>query len=49
GLTPLEGLVMVKRSGDIDPAIITHLMRKGLSADEIDRLLYEESGMKGLS
>jgi acetate kinase len=49
GLTPLEGLVMVTRSGDIDPAIVTHLMRKGLSADEIDRLLYQESGMKGLS
>ena len=49
GLTPLEGLVMVTRSGDIDPAIVTHLMRKGLSADEIDHLLYRESGMKGLS
>ena len=49
GLTPLAGLVMVKRSGNIDPAIVTHLMRKGLSADEIDQLLYEESGMKGLS
>ena len=49
GLTPLEGLVMVTRSGDIDPAIVTYLMRKGLSADEIDRLLYQESGMKGLS
>ncbi|MGD8905192.1 MAG: acetate/propionate family kinase, partial [Anaerolineae bacterium] len=35
GLTPLEGLVMVTRSGDIDPAIVTQLMRKGLSADEI--------------
>jgi len=49
GLTPLEGLVMVSRSGDIDPAIVTYLMRKGLSADEIDRLLNRESGMKGLS
>jgi acetate kinase len=49
GLTPLEGLVMVTRSGDIDPAIVTHLMRKGLSADEIDHLLNRESGMKGLS
>jgi acetate kinase len=49
GLTPLEGLVMVTRSGDIDPAIVTHLMRKGLSADEIDRLLNRESGLKGLS
>lgn len=49
GLTPLEGLVMVTRSGDIDPAIVTYLMRKGLSADEIDYLLNRESGMKGLS
>lgn len=49
GLTPLEGLAMVTRSGDIDPAIVTYLMRKGLSADEIDHLLYRESGMKGIS
>ena len=49
GLTPLEGLVMVTRSGDIDPAIVTYLMRKGFSADEIDHLLNRESGMKGLS
>jgi acetate kinase len=49
GLTPLEGLAMVKRSGDIDPAIVTLLMRRGLSADEIDHMLYNESGMKGLS
>lgn len=49
GLTPLEGLVMVTRSGDIDPAIVTYLMRKGLSADEIDDLLNRESGMKALS
>ena len=49
GLTPLEGLVMVTRSGDVDPAIVTYLMRKGLSADEIDHLLNRESGLKGLS
>jgi acetate kinase len=49
GLSPLEGLVMVTRSGDLDPAIVTYLMRKGMSADEIDHLLYRESGMKGLS
>jgi acetate kinase len=49
GLTPLPGLVMVTRSGDIDPAIVTYLMRQGMSADEIDHLLYSESGMKGLS
>jgi acetate kinase len=49
GLTPLEGLPMVTRSGDIDPAIVTYLMRKGLTADEIDYMLNRESGMKGLS
>ena len=49
GLTPLEGLVMVTRSGDLDPSIVTYLMRKGLSADEIEELLWRESGMKGLS
>ncbi|MGQ9599714.1 MAG: acetate/propionate family kinase [Anaerolineae bacterium] len=49
GLTPLEGLVMVTRSGDLDPAIGTYLMRKGLSADEIEELLNRQSGLKGLS
>jgi acetate kinase len=49
GFTPLEGLVMVTRSGDIDPAIVTHLMRQGRSADEIDHLLNRESGLRGLS
>jgi acetate kinase len=49
GLTPLEGLVMVTRSGDIDPGIVTYLMRQGMSADEIDHLLNRESGMKGIS
>jgi acetate kinase len=49
GLTPLEGLVMVTRSGDIDPAIVTYLMRQGMSADEIDHLLNRESGLKGIS
>ena len=49
GLTPLEGLVMVTRSGDIDPGIVTFLMRKGLSADAIEALLNREGGMKGLS
>lgn len=49
GLTPLEGLMMVTRSGDIDPAIVIHLMRKGMSADEIDHLLNSESGFKGLT
>ena len=49
GLTPLEGLVMGTRSGDLDPAIHGHLHRElGWSLDEIDRALYRESGLRGL-
>ncbi|WAZ24187.1 acetate kinase [Streptomyces cinnabarinus] len=49
GLTPLEGLVMGTRSGDLDPAVIFHLMRVGgMSADEIDTLLNKKSGLIGL-
>ncbi|GAA2582036.1 acetate kinase [Streptomyces roseoviolaceus] len=49
GLTPLEGLVMGTRSGDMDPAVIFHLMRVGgMSADEIDTLLNKKSGLIGL-
>ncbi|MFE4669590.1 acetate kinase [Streptomyces sp. NPDC056716] len=49
GLTPLEGLVMGTRSGDLDPAVIFHLMRVGeMSADEIDNLLNKRSGLIGL-
>ena len=50
GLTPLEGLVMGTRSGDLDPAILVHLHRElGWSLDEIDRTLNRESGLRGLS
>nr|WTA00625.1 acetate kinase [Streptomyces sp. NBC_00857] len=49
GLTPLEGLVMGTRSGDIDPAVTFHLMRvAGMSVDEIDELLNKKSGLVGL-
>ena len=49
GLTPLEGLIMGTRSGDIDPAIIFYLGRKtGLSPDEIELLLNKNSGLKGI-
>ncbi|MFF3734183.1 acetate kinase [Streptomyces sp. NPDC002476] len=49
GLTPLEGLVMGTRSGDIDPAVTFHLQRvAGMSADEIDDLLNKRSGLVGL-
>ncbi|WP_122820464.1 acetate/propionate family kinase [Varibaculum vaginae] len=50
GLTPLEGLVMGGRTGDIDPAAVFHLYREGhMSIDEIDELLNRRSGMKGLT
>ena len=49
GLTPLAGLVMGTRSGDIDPGIVFHLYRRGMSIDEIDELLNRKSGVKGLS
>jgi acetate kinase len=49
GLTPLEGLVMGTRSGDVDPAVIFHLTRVGgMSTDEIDTLLNKKSGLIGL-
>jgi acetate kinase len=49
GLTPLEGLVMGTRSGDVDPAVIFHLMRVGsMTADEVDVLLNQKSGLVGL-
>jgi acetate kinase len=49
GLTPLEGLVMGTRSGDIDPAVTFHLERvAGMSTDEIDALLNKKSGLVGL-
>ncbi|GHG97934.1 acetate kinase [Streptomyces lanatus] len=49
GLTPLEGLVMGTRSGDMDPAVIFHLARVGeMSIAEIDTLLNKKSGLIGL-
>lgn len=50
GFTPLEGLMMGTRSGSIDPAIVTFLMReRRMDADQIDRLLNKESGLLGVS
>ena len=48
GLTPLEGLVMGTRSGNIDPGLFTFLGDKGYSPEEIDDLLNKKSGMGGL-
>lgn len=50
GLTPLQGLVMGTRSGDIDPGLLAFLHREaGLSVDEIDALLNKQSGLVGLA
>ena len=50
GLTPLEGLVMGTRSGDVDPGVVFHLLRNGgMDADQIDHLLNRRSGILGLS
>ena len=49
GLTPLEGLIMGTRCGDIDPAIIFYLARvEGLNIDELDNMLNKKSGLKGI-
>jgi acetate kinase len=49
GMTPLEGLMMGTRSGDIDPAIIPYLVNSNeMTIDEIDRMLNKESGLKGI-
>lgn len=50
GMSPLQGLVMGTRSGDLDPTVIFHLRREGgLSVDEIDDLLNHRSGLLGLT
>ena len=50
GMTPLEGLVMGTRSGDIDPGVLFHLHRQaGMSVDQLDDLLNRRSGMLGLT
>jgi len=50
GLTPLEGLVMGTRSGDIDPAIVDFIsVKEGLSSGEVETLLNKQSGLLGIS
>jgi acetate kinase len=50
GMTPLEGLVMGTRSGDIDPAVLIHLHRRtGMSFDDLDTMLNRKSGLVGMS
>jgi len=50
GLTPIGGIPMVTRSGDLDPSVVTYLMKKeNLSADEIENVLNKKSGVMGVS
>ena len=48
GMTPLEGLMMGTRCGDIDPALVFFAARKGVSLDDFDKLLNKKSGMHGV-
>lgn len=50
GFTPLDGLMMGTRAGSIDPSILIHLIRKeGYTADKLDQMLNQESGLLGVS
>jgi acetate kinase len=49
GFTPLEGVPMATRSGSVDPGALLHLLRHGLSLDELEHALEIESGLLGLS
>jgi acetate kinase len=49
GFTPLEGLVMGTRSGDLDPSILVFLARTGWNAEDVDSMLNRESGLKALA
>jgi acetate kinase len=50
GFTPMEGLVMGTRSGDVDPGLVLYLIRSaGMSADQVSSLLNHDSGLRGIS
>ena len=49
GFTPLEGLVMATRCGSVDPGLLLHQLRRGLSVEELDRALHSHSGLLALS
>ena len=49
GVTPLEGLVMGTRCGDVDPALVLFLCRAGHSAEDVDKMLNKSSGLQGLA
>jgi acetate kinase len=49
GYSPLEGLVMGTRAGDLDPAILTHLLHEGMSLQQLEWMLHHQSGLKALA
>lgn len=49
GFTALDGLPMATRTGQLDPGVVIHLLRGGRSLDDVERMFYRESGLKGLS
>ncbi|CAN5569821.1 acetate kinase [soil metagenome] len=49
GLSPLEGLVMGTRSGDLDPAVVFHMIRAGMEPDQVEQALNKQSGLMGLA
>ncbi|MEO5361968.1 MAG: acetate/propionate family kinase [Nitrospirota bacterium] len=49
GMTPLEGLIMGTRSGDVDPGLLLYLTQIGYTTEELNRILNAESGLKGLT
>ena len=49
GYSPLEGLVMGTRAGDLDPEILTHLVREGIPVERLERMLQHEAGLKALA
>ncbi|MFM2157613.1 MAG: hypothetical protein RLZZ124_87 [Cyanobacteriota bacterium] len=49
GFTPLEGLVMASRSGSVDPGLLLHLLRRGVSPEQLEQGLNHASGLRGLS
>ena len=49
GFTPLDGVPMGTRTGSMDPAVVTYLVNKGMSAKEVDNLMNKKSGVQGVS
>ncbi len=49
GFTPLDGVPMATRSGAVDPGVLLHLLRTGMSVDELEQILDQRSGLLGLS